>query len=83
MYALLERDHLIGIFTSKKLMKVACETLVEEDYKTTGTYGWYHFRYCKVTPNIISKPLVSLFTMHPEYFTEIENDPKTGEILKF
>ena len=83
MYALIKREQMIGIFTSKKLMKKACEVIIENDYKTDGYYGWYHFRYCKVTPNTISKPLVSLFTLHSEYFTEIENDPNTGKILDF
>lgn len=83
MYALVKGQQLIGIFTSKKLMRETCKIIINDDYIDTGTHGWYHFRYCKVTPNIISKPLVSLFTMHPEYFTEIENDPNTGEILNF
>lgn len=83
MYALIKGQQMIGIFTSKKLMKKACEVIIEDDYKTDGCYDWYHFRYCKVTPNIISKPLVSLFTLHSEYFTEIKNDPSTGKILDF
>ena len=83
MYVLLKNNQLLGIFTTKKLMRKACEIIVKDDYQTTGTYGWYHFRYCKIEPNVFSKPLVTLFTLHPEYFTEIENDPNTGEILDF
>ena len=40
MYALIKRDQMIGIFTSKKLMKKACEVIIEDDYKTDGYYGW-------------------------------------------
>ena len=83
MYALIKGQQLLGIFTSKKLTKEACKIIIKDDYITNGYYGWHHFRYCEVTPNVISKPLVSLFTLHPEYFTEIENDPNTGEILNF
>lgn len=82
MYALIKNQQFIGIFTSKKMMKKACEILIKDNYENDGYYGWYHFRYCTIKPNTVDKPLVSLFTMHPEYFTnEIENDPYTGEIL--
>lgn len=82
MYALIKNQQLIGIFTSKKMMKATCELLIKDNYEDDGYYGWYHFRYCEFEPNTIEKPLVSLFTMHTEYFiNEIENDPNTGEIL--
>lgn len=82
MYALIKNQQLIGIFTSKKMMKAACEIIIKDSYEDDGVHGWYHFRYCTIESNTIDKALVSLFTMHPEYFTnEIENDPKTGEIL--
>lgn len=82
MYALIKNQQLIGIFTSKKMMKAACEMIIKDSYEDDGIHGWYHFRYAVIEPNTIDKALVSLFTMHTEYFTnEIENDPKTGEIL--
>ena len=83
MYALIKNQQLIGIFTSKKKMKEICEAIITDDYIDSGTYGWYHFRYIKIKPNELNKALFSLFTMHQEYFVhEIENDPKTGKILK-
>ena len=83
MYVLIKNQQLIGIFTSKKKMKEICEAIIDDDYIDSGTYGWYHFRYIKIKPNELNKALFSLFTMHPEYFVhEIENDPKTGKILK-
>ena len=82
MYALIKNQQLIGIFTSKKMMKAICELIIKDSYEDNGYYGWYHFRYCEFEPDTIDKSLVSLFTIHPEYFTnEIENDPNTGEIL--
>ena len=82
MYALIQHQQLIGIFTSKQKMKEVCEVIINDDYIDTGTYGWYNFRYIEFKPNEINKALVSLFTMHQEYFVnEIENDPNTGEIL--
>ena len=82
MYALIKHQQLIGIFTSKKNMKEICEAIIDDDYIDSGTYGWYNFRYIEFNPNEINKALVSLFTMHQDYFVnEIENDPNTGEIL--
>ena len=83
MYALIKNQHLIGIFTSKKKMKEICKVIIDDDYIDTGMYGWYHFRYIEFESNELNKALVSLFTMHQEYFVnEIENDPNTGKILK-
>ena len=63
-------------------MKAICELIIKDSYEDNGYYGQYHFRYCEFEPDTINKSLVSLFTIHPEYFTnEIENDPNTGEIL--
>ena len=82
MYALIKNQQLIGIFTSKKKMKEICKVIIDDDYITAGYYGWYHFRYIEFEPNELNKALVSLFTLHQEYFVnEIENDPNTGEIL--
>lgn len=82
MYALIKNQQLIGIFTSKKKMKEICKVIIDDDYITNGYYGWYHFRYIEFEPNELNKALVSLFTLHQEYFVnEIENDPNTGEIL--
>ena len=82
MYALIKGQQLIGIFTSKKKMKEICKVIIDDEYVTDGCYGWYHFRYIEFKPNEMNKALVSLFTLHQEYFVnEIENDPNTGEIL--
>lgn len=82
MYALIKNEQLIGIFTSKKMMKAACEIIIKDSYEDYGYHGWYHFRYIEFEPNEMNKAFFSLFTMHQEYFVnEIENDPNTGKIL--
>ena len=84
MYALIMKNQqLIGIFTSKKAMKVAIEALIKDDYERTGYHGHYHFRYRKIESNTIDIGLVSCFTMHPEKFEhQVETDWNTGKILK-
>ena len=84
MYALIMKNQqLIGIFTTKKAMRVAIEALIRDDYEATGYYGHFHFKYHKINPNTIDASLVSFFTMHPEKFDhEVETDWNTGKIIK-
>jgi hypothetical protein len=72
-------------------MKAVIEYLIEEDFKKTGCHGWYHFRYLEFEPDAMwfsdgnpnLKEFYSFTTFHPEFFTEIENNPKTGELINF
>lgn len=97
MYLLIKGGgSLIGIFTTKTLMKIVIEQMIQDDYERTGAYGNFHFRYIKFNPNDpwlgdknghydknVGKAIFSLFTMHTEYFTnEVETDWSTGKILK-
>lgn len=93
MYLLIDRHYMcIGIFSTKKKMKMVVENIINDEYQRTGEIGGnYHFRYIKFNPddswfsegNPNLKAILSLNTMHPEYFDhEIETDWKTGKIAK-
>lgn len=83
MYALIKKQQLIGIFTSKKTMRNAIEEIIKESYKDIGVHGDYHFRYTQFKLDEISSELVSFFTIHPEEFEhEVETQWHTGEILR-
>ena len=93
MYLLINRHYsCLGIFSTKERMKAVIETIIRSEYERTGEIGGdYHFRYIEFeademwfkegNPNL--KPICSLSTMHPEYFTnEVETNWSTGEIIK-
>lgn len=95
MYLVIRASMVFGIFSNKKYMRDAIESFIKDNYETTGTYGWYHFKYIKFNPNEpwfsrngeynkeIGRALFSLSTWHNEYFKSIENDPHTGKLLNF
>ena len=94
MYLLIDRHYMcLGIFSTKKKMRMIIETIIREEYEETGEIGGdYHFRYIKFNPDEIwfkegnpnSKAIFSLNTIHPEHFDhKIETDWKTGKIIKF
>lgn len=83
MYALIKKQQLIGIFTSKKIMRNTIEEIIKESYKDTGVHGDYHFRYTQFKLDEISSELVSFFTIHPEEFEhKVETQWHTGKILR-
>ena len=93
MYVLIDRHYmLIGIFSTKKRMKIVIEELIKNDKEKEGTpCGDFHFRYIKMN---IDEPwftkdgkscksdanaILSLNTIHPEKFThKVETDWNTG-----
>ena len=93
MYLLIDRHYsCVGIFSTKKKMRMVVEYKIKREYEKTGEIGGnYHFRYIKFKPdeawftdgNPHMTTLYSLSTMHPEKFDhEIETDWKTGKVLK-
>lgn len=98
MFLLIDnKSTLVGIFSTKQKMLTVCKAIIENDMKTQGYCGYFHFRYAEVNPDepyffkngkerpansIDYRAMFSLHTLHDEYFThKIENDPTTGEIL--
>lgn len=57
MYALIKGQQLIGIFTSKKLMRETCKILIDDDYIETSTYGWgmyiFDIEYYNIDNNVL------------------------------
>ena len=53
MYLLIDRHYMcIGIFSTKKKMKMVVETIINAEYQRTGEIGGnYHFRYIKFNPD--------------------------------
>ena len=93
MYILIKSSSLVGIFSTKKIMREIIEGLIKDNFEKYGTHGDYHFRYIKMNVdepwvgNVynkeVGKALFSLSTLHDEYFTnKIETDWSTGEITK-
>lgn len=93
MYLLIDRHYsCVGIFSTKKKMRMVIEYQIKKEYEKTGFAGGnYHFRYIKFNPdeawfadgNPHLTTLYSLSTMHPEKFDhEIETDWNTGKIIK-
>ena len=93
MYLLIDRHYsCVGIFSTKKKMRMVVEHAIQTEYEKTGEIGGnYHFRYIKFNPdeawfgdgNPHLTTLYSLHTMHPENFDyEIETDLNTGKIIK-
>ena len=98
MYALIRGGgSFIGFFSSKEKMRLVIEALIQSDYEQTGNRsGYYHFRYAKINVDepwfsnsskndemsIDAKAILSLSTMHTEYFThKVKTDWSTGKIL--
>lgn len=96
MYALIKGSGMfIGFFSSKENMKTVIEALIKSDYESGGSHGNYNFRYAKIKVNepwfsnddtdecgIEGKAILSLSTMHTEYFThKVKTDWSTGKVL--
>ena len=95
MYALIYKGGMfLGVFSSKKTMRIVIEALIEDQYKTNGYYGDYHFQYVKFNLDepwitktgeeapVETRALLSLSTMHSEKFIhKIKTDWNTGKIL--
>jgi len=94
MYALIRREMLVGIFSTKEHMRIVIEQIIKDEKETNGTpVGNMSFRYIKFKPNCpwfegaedmeAGKALFSLATMHTERFpNKVETDWSTGEIIK-
>jgi len=94
MYALIRREMLIGIFSTKEHMRIVIEQIIKDEKETNGTpVGNMSFRYLKFKPNCpwfanaddmeSGKALFSLATMHTERFpNKVETDWSTGKIIK-
>ena len=94
MYALIRREMLVGIFSTKNHMQAVIETLIKEEIEKDGKpVGNMAFRYVKFKPNCpwfegaedmeVGKALFSLSTMHTELFpNKVETDWSTGKIIK-
>ena len=96
MYALIKGSgNFIGIFSSKKKMKIVIEALIKDNKEKEGTPCDFNFKYVKVN---IDEPwfvlegktstspeanaILSLYTMHPEKFThKVKTDWSTGKII--
>lgn len=94
MYALIYKaGSFLGVFSSKKTMRIVIEAMIKDQYETDGYHGDYHFQYIKFNPDepwLTSKDeapketnaLLSLYTLHPEKFIhKVKTDWSTGEIL--
>lgn len=95
MFVLIQRQMLVGIFSTKEHMKTIIKSLIKDDYEKSGVHGNYSFRYIEFDvdqpwfnklndnyPSDIGRALFSLSTMHTEYFTHcVETDWSTGEII--
>jgi len=96
MYALIKGGgNLIGIFDDLEIMKIVIQGLIKSYYEKNGVHGCYHFQYAVFNPNepwlyedenqkmdINGKAILSLWTMHSEYFThKVKTDWSTGEVL--
>ena len=96
MYILIKREMLVGIFSSKDLMRVVIDEIIKDEKEKKGMpCGDFHFRYIKMTINepwftkdgkvckSDANAILSLSTMHTEKFTnKVETDWSTGEIIK-
>ena len=52
MYALIYKGVMfLGVFSSKKTMRIVIEGLIRDQYESDGYYGDYHFQYVKFNPN--------------------------------
>lgn len=95
MYALIYKGGMfLGVFSSKKTMRMVIEYIIKDEYETNGCNGDYHFQYIKFNPDepwitktdenapIETSALFSLSTMHSEKFIhKVKTDWSTGEIL--
>lgn len=95
MYALIYKGGMfLGVFSSKKTMRIVIEALIRDQYETDGYHGDYHFQYVKFNPDepwiiktgesapVETRALLSLSTMHSEKFIhKVKTDWSTGEIL--
>lgn len=95
MYALIYKSGMfLGIFSSKKTMRIVIEAMIKDQYERDGYYGDYHFQYIKFNQDepwitktgkdapVETCALLSLSTMHPEKFIhKVKTDWSTGEIL--
>lgn len=95
LYILIKASMLMGIFSSKEMMKVVIEEYIKDNYQKNGCHGDYHFRYIEFKPDqpwiedgtefdeTLGKAIFSLSTMHDEYFpNKVETDWSTGKIIK-
>lgn len=93
MYILIKSSSLVGIFSTKEIMKEVIEVLIKDNFEKYGTHGDYHFKYIEMkvdepwVGNVynreVGNALFSLSTLHSEYFpNKIETDWSTGEIIK-
>ena len=95
MYALIYKSGMfLGVFSSKKTMRIVIEAMIKDQYEKNGYNGDYHFQYIKFTPDepwitktgedapVETRALLSLSTMHSEKFIhKVKTDWSTGEIL--
>ena len=95
MYALISRCGMfIGVFSSKKTMRMTIEALIKAQYEKNGYYGDYNFRYVKFNPDepwitktgedaqVETRALLSLNTLHSELFIhKVKTEWGTGKIL--
>lgn len=95
MYALIYKSGIfLGVFSSKKTMRIVIEAMIKDHYETNGYHGDYHFQYVKFNPDepwiiktgeaapVETRALLSLSTMHSEKFIhKVKTDWSTGEIL--
>ena len=51
MYALIYKGGMfLGVFSSKKTMRIVIEALIQDQYESNGYHGDYHFQYVKFNP---------------------------------
>lgn len=95
MYALIYKGGMfLGVFSSKKTMKIVIEAMIQDQYETNGYHGDYHFQYVKFNTDepwitntgesapVETRALLSLSTMHSEKFIhKVKTDWSTGKIL--
>ena len=95
MYALMYRaGSFLGLFSTKKKMKIVIETIIKDDYEKNGYNGNYNFRWVKLNVDEPwftkdgkdapeeTRAILSLFTMHDEKFThKVKTDWTTGKII--
>ena len=95
MYALIYKGgHFLGVFSSKKTMRIVIEALIRDQYEKDGYHGDYHFQYVKFKPDepwitktgedtpTETRALLSLNTMHSEKFIhKVKTDWSTGKVL--
>lgn len=95
MYALMYRaGSFLGLFSTKKKMRIVIKTIIKDDYEKNGYNGNYNFRWVKLNVDepwftkdgkdapTETRAILSLFTMHDEKFThKVKTDWSSGKII--